>query len=68
MPGESKLPKPPLERPSAAIFAMKSAIKGFEAVRLTADQDDKDFMADLGRLVAWIDHLEGRDDVPGPVN
>lgn len=59
--GESKLPKPPMARPDAAIFALRSSVEASKSPAVEMDADTRDFMADLGRLMAWIDHLERAD-------
>lgn len=60
--GEHKRPKPPksvLERPTPAIFALKMAVATFKATPLgEIDPDTRDYMADLARVMAWLDQLE----------
>lgn len=60
--GEHKLPKPPLERPSAAIFARRGSVAAAKSGVTGMDDDTRDFMADLTRVIAWIDHLESKKE------
>lgn len=49
-----------MERPSSAIFAMRGSIAASKASLM--DDDTRDFMADLSRVIAWIDHLESKKE------
>lgn len=62
--GEYKLPKQPLERPSAAIFAMRGSVAAAKSGVMGMDADTRDFMADLDRVISWIDHLERAKAAP----
>lgn len=56
--GESKLPKPPMQRPGAEILHMKQAVSASRQIGARMDDDTREFMHALGALVDWLDHLE----------
>jgi hypothetical protein len=59
--GEHKLPKTPQAavRPGMSIIRLKAAVQVFQTSRgQEIDADTLDYMADLGAVMDWIDHLE----------
>jgi hypothetical protein len=60
--GEHKIPKATPKRPSMSIFNMKSAVEAFRPFRNAADDDERAYMDDTAKLLAWIEELEAATD------